>query len=238
MLARITNALGYFRFPRRGITWRIVSCEIGSGAEREARKGKEKSRMLLMIFLACCISERSRERDLRKITNPDSPIQCNDAKNTNDTRLSVEQTSHVSCSGTSLFNDNQNLDSLSLFESYEFDLTANTTAMETENNPEVIVIEGVEQANVDNNEESIPFTKRKRKLTFGVWVHFHVVTLIQMSVCNHCGVKIKKLKDGTITPFHRHVSDCQKRKHLIKVLPKLDASSIVQNWKFDNARMR
>ena len=163
--------------------------------------------------------------------------------------FNVEQMSHV------LSNDDQNLVPLSPFESYEFDSTSNTPAVEMENNPELVVIEddaenlksGLEQANVANNDEPTPFTKRKRKLTSGVWAHFRVVTLadgIQMGVCNYCGVKIKKLKDGTTTPFHRHLSDCPKMKASdksqlkLKVLSKSDASSMVENWKFDNARMR
>ncbi|XP_024984099.1 zinc finger BED domain-containing protein RICESLEEPER 2-like [Cynara cardunculus var. scolymus] len=65
--------------------------------------------------------------------------------------------------------------------------------------------------------------------------------------CIHCGEKIKKLKDGTTTPLHRHISDCPKLKAVntihpgqlkLKVVPgKLD-SSMVQNLKFDNSRIR
>ena len=84
-----------------------------------------------------------------------------------------------------LSDDDQHLAPLLPFDSYEFDSTANTPAMEMENNPELVVIEddaenlksGLEQANVANNDEPTPFTKRKRKFTSGVWAHFRAVTL-------------------------------------------------------------
>ncbi|KAL4364154.1 hypothetical protein GQ457_04G009370 [Hibiscus cannabinus] len=133
--------------------------------------------------------------------------------------------------------------------------------MENIKNPEDIVITaaddvevvaavegGAEQVDVANNEEQAPFTKRKRKKTSGVWEHFRLVKLsdgTEMSECIHCGEKIKKLKDGTTTPLHRHIGDCPKLKAVnrgqlnLKVLPgKSDSSSMIRNWKFDNTRMR
>ncbi|KAL4296882.1 hypothetical protein GQ457_12G018630 [Hibiscus cannabinus] len=89
---------------------------------------------------------------------------------------------------------------------------------------------------VANNEEQAPFTKRKRKKTSGVWEPFRLVKLSD---------EIKKLKDGTTTPLHRHIGDCPKLKAVnrgqlnLKVLPgKSDSSSMIRNWKFDNTRMR
>ncbi|KAK8553947.1 hypothetical protein V6N12_030926 [Hibiscus sabdariffa] len=108
--------------------------------------------------------------------------------------------------------------------------------MENIKNPEDIVItaddvevvaavgDGVEQVDATNNEEQAPFTKRKRKKTSGVWEHFRLVKLsdeTEVSECIHCGEKIKKLKDGTTTPLHRHIGDC----------PKLKAVNIDSNFK-------
>ncbi|KAK8632480.1 hypothetical protein V6N13_072871 [Hibiscus sabdariffa] len=132
--------------------------------------------------------------------------------------------------------------------------------MENIKNPEDIVItaddvevvaavgDGVEQVDATNNEEQAPFTKRKRKKTSGVWEHFRLVKLsdeTEVSECIHCGEKIKKLKDGTTTPLHRHIGDCPKLKAVnigqlnLKVFPgNSDSSTMFRNWKFDNARMR
>ncbi|KAL7603379.1 hypothetical protein Lser_V15G14672 [Lactuca serriola] len=71
---------------------------------------------------------------------------------------------------------------------------------------------GTAQANAANNEEQIPFTKRKRKKTSEVWEHFRDIKLedgTEMCECIHCKEKIKKLKEGTTTPLLRHVAkDC------------------------------
>ncbi|GJW06696.1 zinc finger BED domain-containing protein RICESLEEPER 2-like protein, partial [Tanacetum coccineum] len=105
-----------------------------------------------------------------------------------------------------------------------------------------------QQASVADTEECTPFRKRKRKKTSGVWVHFDEITLSNgtaMNECKHCREKIKKTKKGSTTPLHRHIEICPKLKVFkkgqlnLKVLPgKSGSSSVVQNWKFDNARIR
>ncbi|KAK8998789.1 hypothetical protein V6N11_069975 [Hibiscus sabdariffa] len=148
-----------------------------------------------------------------------------------------------SCSGPFRFHDDQYLDNYSPLESTEFDLRANTPTMENIKNPEDIVITavddvevvaavegGAEQVDVANNEEQLHSLRgRERRLQeFG-----------------NIFVLIKKLKDGTTTPLHRHIGDCPKLKAVnrgqlnLKVLPeKSDSSSMIQNWKFENTRMR
>ncbi|XP_024969713.1 zinc finger BED domain-containing protein RICESLEEPER 2-like [Cynara cardunculus var. scolymus] len=172
--------------------------------------------------------------------------------------------SDVSCTGPYFFHDDFYLDRMQSpqeLESTEIESSANTSRMES--TPEVVVIGsndgddvvavvdgGREKANIVNNEESTPYAKRKRKKTSGVWEHFHLVKLAngtEVCECIHYGEKIKKLKDGTTTPLHRHISDCSKLRAVntihpgqlkLKVVPgKLD-SSMVQNWKFDNSRIR
>ncbi|GJV96765.1 zinc finger BED domain-containing protein RICESLEEPER 2-like protein [Tanacetum coccineum] len=66
-----------------------------------------------------------------------------------------------------------------------------------------------------------------------------------MNECKHCREKIKKTKKGSTTPLHRHIEICLKLKVFkkgqlnLKVLPgKSGSSSMVQNWKFNNARIR
>lgn len=161
-----------------------------------------------------------------------------------------------SCSGPYFYHDDLYLDRLQEIES-----SANTSIME--DTPEVVVIgsndgEGVaanvdggtEDANAVNNEESTPYAKRKRKKTSGVWEHFRLVKLAdgtEVCECIHCGEKIKKLKDGTTTPLHRHISFCPKLRAIntvhagqlkLKVVSGKSDSSMIQNWKFDNSRIR
>ena len=167
--------------------------------------------------------------------------------------------SNDSCSGPLLFNEDQYLDTHSPFESSEFQSSADTPLME--NNPNVVIIDeeaneaardttaGIEQANAANNEEQEPFTKKRRRKTSVSWEHFREITLnngTQGVECIHCGEKMNKSKDGTTTPMRRHISRvCPKLPHVKKgqlklnVIPEnADSSSMVQNWKFDNARMR
>ncbi|KAD2805579.1 hypothetical protein E3N88_38956 [Mikania micrantha] len=164
-----------------------------------------------------------------------------------------------SCSDSFLSNEDQYLDIRSPFESSEFQSSADTPTME--NNPNVVIIDGeaneaardttagVEQANAANCEEQDPFTKKKRKKTSVTWEHFREITLdngTQMHECIHCGEKVKKFKDGTTTPMRRHINQfCPKLQHVKKGQLKLnvfpgnsESSSMVQNWKFDNTRMR
>ncbi|KAK8701878.1 hypothetical protein V6N13_020256 [Hibiscus sabdariffa] len=59
----------------------------------------------------------------------------------------------------------------------------------------VSAVAGAEQIDATNNEESTPFTKRKRKKTSGVWEHFRLVKLLDgtdLCECIHCGIKIKE----------------------------------------------
>ncbi|KAK9018998.1 hypothetical protein V6N11_034041 [Hibiscus sabdariffa] len=133
-----------------------------------------------------------------------------------------------SCSGPFRIHDNQYLDNYSPLESTKFELSANTPTMENIKNPKDIVITaadvvivvaavdgGAKQVDATNNEIQDPFTKRKRKKTSGVWEHFRLVKLYdetELCKCIHYGEKIKKLKDGTSTPLHRHIVDCPKLK--------------------------
>ncbi|XP_024990516.1 zinc finger BED domain-containing protein RICESLEEPER 1-like [Cynara cardunculus var. scolymus] len=145
-------------------------------------------------------------------------------------------------------------------ESTKIESSANTSRMES--TPEVVVIEsndgddvaaavdgGREKANIVSTEESTPYAKRKRKKTSGVWEQFRLVKLAngtEVCECIHCGEKIKKLKDGTTTSLHRHISDYPKLRVVNTIHPgqlklkvvsgKLD-SSVVQNWKFDNSSL-
>ncbi|KAD4180001.1 hypothetical protein E3N88_28592 [Mikania micrantha] len=170
--------------------------------------------------------------------------------------------SNVSCSGPLplLADEDQYLDHRSPFESTEFQSSADTPTME--NNPNVVLeindedardalnatFAGAEEANAANNDEPDPFSKRKRKKTSVSWEHFREVTLDNgtiMHECIHCGEKVKKFKDGTTTPMNRHIKDCSKLQVVHKSQLKLnvlhgksDCSSAIQNWKFDNSRMR
>ncbi|XP_021980631.1 zinc finger BED domain-containing protein RICESLEEPER 2-like [Helianthus annuus] len=106
----------------------------------------------------------------------------------------------------------------------------------------------VEQQN--NDEEDAPYTKRKRRKTSNAWVHFRTISNAsgsEVPQCIHCGEKLKKLKDGTTTPLLRHINtSCPKLKAVNKGQLKLnvgfgnstESSSLIQNWKFSNARMR
>ncbi|XP_039028849.1 zinc finger BED domain-containing protein RICESLEEPER 2-like [Hibiscus syriacus] len=142
-------------------------------------------------------------------------------------------------------------------ESTEFESSTNTPTMESTQNPDVVFItadnEEVDAAATTsvehvNNEEPTPFTRRKRKKTSGVWEHFRMVKLhdgTDLCECSHYGEKFKKMKYGTTTPLHRHIGDCPKLKVVnrgqlsLKVQPgKSDSSSMVRNWKFNNAKMR
>nr|KAJ0221658.1 hypothetical protein LSAT_V11C200058370 [Lactuca sativa] len=63
--------------------------------------------------------------------------------------------------------------------------------------PMEVLSGGTKQANVANNEEHIPFTKRKRKMTSEVLEHFHDVKLEDgtgMCKCIHWKEKIINLK--------------------------------------------
>ena len=126
--------------------------------------------------------------------------------------------SDVPCSGPYFFHDDLYLDRLPTsqdLESTEIESSANTLRMES--TPAVAVIgsndgedvaatvdggTGIVDASLVNNEESTAYAKRKRKRTSGVWEHFRLVKLAngsEVCECIHCGEKIKKLKDGTIT---------------------------------------
>ncbi|XP_042757133.1 zinc finger BED domain-containing protein RICESLEEPER 2 isoform X2 [Lactuca sativa] len=133
-----------------------------------------------------------------------------------------------------------------------------------ENSPDIIVVEsnegednaggtntavgiGSTQVNKTNIKEHTPYAKRKRKKTSPAWGHFETITFAdgtEGSECVHCGEKIKKLKEGTTTPLLRHVSDRLilnggKGQSKLKVSHgKTDSSTTIQNWKFDNTRMR
>ncbi|XP_024981677.1 zinc finger BED domain-containing protein RICESLEEPER 2-like [Cynara cardunculus var. scolymus] len=157
----------------------------------------------------------------------------------------------VSCSGPYFLHDDLYLDRMQSpqeLESTKTESSANTSRMES--TPEMVVIGsndgddivaavdgGREQTSIVNNEETTPYAKRKRKKTSGVWEHFCLVKLAngtEVCECIHCDEKIKKLKDGTTTPLHRHISDCPKLKAVntihpgqlkLKVVPgKLDSS--------------
>ena len=105
-----------------------------------------------------------------------------------------------------------------------------------------------QQANVADTEEHTPFRKRKRKKTSEVWPHFNEIKLsngTEMNECKHCREKIKKTKDSSTTPLHRHIEICpnlkvcKKGQLNLNVVPgKSGSPSMVQNWKFDNARIR
>ncbi|GKB75589.1 zinc finger BED domain-containing protein RICESLEEPER 2-like protein [Tanacetum coccineum] len=117
--------------------------------------------------------------------------------------------------------------------------------VETSNSEEGI---DAQQENVASTEEHTPFRKRKRKKTTGVWAHFDEIKLsneTEMNECKHCREKINKCKDGSAAPLHRHIKICSNLKVFEKGQLNLNAfprksgsSSVVQNWKFDNARMR
>ncbi|CAI9261321.1 unnamed protein product [Lactuca saligna] len=111
----------------------------------------------------------------------------------------------------------------------------------------VAVGTGSTQVNKTNIKEHTPYAKRKRKKTLPAWGHFETITFIdgtEGSECVHCGEKIKKLKEGTTKPLLTHVSDCLilnggKGQSKLKVSHgKTDSSTTIQNWKFDNTRMR
>ncbi|KAI3506416.1 hypothetical protein L1887_28774 [Cichorium endivia] len=150
------------------------------------------------------------------------------------------------------------LDSHSPFES-----SVDTSRMES--SPDVIVVESYEEGDVTttttaavgtgskqvngiNIQEHTPYAKRKRKKTSMVWDHFHPIKLTDGtdgSECLHCGEQVKKLKNGTTTPMLRHVIDCdilnkaKKGQSKLNVSRgKLDYSTVIQTWKFDNTRMR
>ncbi|GKC44821.1 zinc finger BED domain-containing protein RICESLEEPER 2-like protein, partial [Tanacetum coccineum] len=121
--------------------------------------------------------------------------------------------------------------------------------VETSNSKEgIAAAAAAQQENVASTEEHTPFKKRKRKKTAGVWAHFDEIKLsngTELNECKHCGEKIKKCKDGSTTPLHRHIKICPNLKVFEKGQLNLNAfpgksgsSSVVQNWKFDNARMR
>ncbi|GJS90553.1 zinc finger BED domain-containing protein RICESLEEPER 2-like protein [Tanacetum coccineum] len=121
--------------------------------------------------------------------------------------------------------------------------------VETSNSEEgIAAAAAAQQENVASTEEHTPFRKRKRKKTAGVWVHFDEIKLsngTEINECKHCGEKIKKCKDGSTTPLHRHIKICPNLKVFEKGQLNLNAfpgksgsSSVMQNWKFDNARMR
>nr|KAJ0207248.1 hypothetical protein LSAT_V11C500292120 [Lactuca sativa] len=103
------------------------------------------------------------------------------------------------------------------------DTSVDTSRME--NSPDIIVVESNEgEDNAGGTNAAIDGTEG--------------------SECVHCGEKIKKLKEGTTTPLLRHVSDFLilnggKGQSKLKVSHgKTDSSTTIQNWKFDNTRMR
>ncbi|XP_022003077.1 zinc finger BED domain-containing protein RICESLEEPER 2-like [Helianthus annuus] len=173
-------------------------------------------------------------------------------------KVSIDLMSDGSCSGPFFFDEDQHLDIRSSFDSIEFQSSADTPSMES--NPKVVIIDeevnealnattaGTEKADTCNKGAG-PFCKKKRKSTSTCWEHFREVTSngTIMTECIHCGEKLKKFKEGTTTPMNRHINEsCPKLKAVnvnrgqlkLNVLPRKSNSTSVQNWKFDNARIR
>ncbi|GJT45317.1 zinc finger BED domain-containing protein RICESLEEPER 2-like protein [Tanacetum coccineum] len=116
----------------------------------------------------------------------------------------------------------------------------NIINVETSNSEEgIAAAAAAQQENVASTEEHTPFKKRKRKKTAGVWAHFDEIKLsngTELNECKHCGEKIKKCKDGSTTPLHRHIKICpnlkvfEKGQLNLNTFPgKSGSSSVVQN---------
>ncbi|KAJ0799774.1 putative transcription factor/ chromatin remodeling BED-type(Zn) family [Helianthus annuus] len=174
-------------------------------------------------------------------------------------RVRTLKMSNVSSRSPFFSDEDPYLELHSPFGSSEFQSSADTPTME--NNPDVVIVdeEGNEvvwehfrEITLNQNhslKREEPFTKKRRKHTSSVWEHFREITLkngTSIHECIHCGEKVKKYQDGTTTPMKRHIDQyCPKLKVVdkgqlkLKVLHgKFVSSSTVQDWKFDNARMR
>ncbi|KAH6821483.1 hypothetical protein C2S53_009721 [Perilla frutescens var. hirtella] len=101
------------------------------------------------------------------------------------------------------------------------------------------------------NEEVVPYKRKKRKKTSDVWLNFKEVILSngdKKSQCIHCKIRLQRNQSGSTTHLKRHSEICTGKKvnqtakgqqtlTITNTISQLDKVTFVQNFKYDQAKI-